>query len=171
MSTVQHTTVVGIFDKLRLAQQAIEELRDAGFMEKEIGMVARNVRVTQVPIEQSRHDERVADGALGGMVTGAGLGGLWAVAVEIELLPAIGELVLGGIFSGLLAGAIAGAAGGGLIGALLAIGLTRRQAETYEEELRAGRVIVTVHTEDRYDEALRILRSNGAELHSGERLV
>lgn len=171
MSTVQHTTAVGVFDKIRLAQEAVEELRTAGFMEKQIGLVARNVEVTQVPAEPNTHDKKVADGALGGIVTGAGLGGLWAIGIEIELLPAIGELILGGLFSGLIAGAVAGAAGGGIVGSLIASGLSKHEAERYQEEVHAGRIIVTVHTEDRYDQALKILLSNGAQVHSGDVLV
>lgn len=171
MSTVQHTTVVGVFDKLRMGQEAVEELRAAGFMEKQIGLVARNVEVTQIPAEPSAQDAKVADGALGGIVTGAGLGGLWAIGVEIELLPALGEMVFGGLLSGLAAGAVAGAAGGGILGALVASGMSRRQAKHYEEEVHAGRIIVTVHTDDRYDEALKILRANGAEVQSGTALI
>jgi ribose/xylose/arabinose/galactoside ABC-type transport system permease subunit len=96
---------------------------------------------------------------------------LWAIGVEIEVLPAIGELVLGGFFSSLVAGAMAGAAGGGLVGSLIAAGLPRHEAERYQQEVHAGRIIVTVHTDDRYDDALDILRANGAEIQSGDRLV
>jgi len=171
MATVQHTTVVGVFEKLRLAQQAVEELRAAGFIEKQIGLIARNVEVTQIASEPNAHDTKIADGALGGIVTGAGLGSLWAIGVEVELLPVLGELMLGGFLSGLVATAVAGAAGGGIVGALVAAGLSRRQAEKYEDEVHAGRIIVTVRTDDRYDEALNILHSNGAEIHSGDPLI
>jgi hypothetical protein len=171
MATLQHTTIVGVFEKLRLAQQAVEELRTAGFMEKQIGLIARNVEVTQIPSEPNAHDAKIADGALGGIVTGAGLGGLWAIGVEVELLPVLGEMVLGGFLSGVVATAVAGAAGGGVVGALVAAGMTRRQAEKYEDEIHAGRIIVTVHTDDRYNEALHILHSNGAEIQSGDPLM
>jgi hypothetical protein len=171
MAPVEHTTAVGIFGKLRLAQQGVEELRAAGFIEKQIGLVAHQVEVTQIPLEPNVHDEEVADRALGGILTGAGLGSLWAICVEIEWLPAIGTLVLGGFFSGLVAGAVAGAAGGGAIGALLAAGLPKHQAQRCRDELKAGRIIVAVHTDDRYDEALQILHSNGAEIQSGHPLM
>lgn len=171
MTQVQHTCVVGIFDKLRLAQQAVEELRAAGFMEKEIGLVARSVEVTQIPADGSKHDEKVADGALGGILTGAGLGGLWAVGVEIEMLPAIGELILGGLFTSMFAGAVAGAAAGGVVGALVTAGLPREEAERYAEEIRAGRIVVTVRSDDACDKATEILKSNGAELSHGDPLI
>ncbi|HVX12203.1 MAG TPA: hypothetical protein VHC22_13565 [Pirellulales bacterium] len=171
MSTVQHTVAVGIFDKVRMAQQAVEELRAADFMEKEIGLIARRVEVTQIPEEPSDRQQRTADGALGGILTGAGLGGLWAIGIEVELLPAIGELVLGGIFNGLMAGAVAGGAAGGIVGTLIAAGMARERAKHYEEHVQAGRVIVTVRTDERYDEALAILRANGAEVGSGDPLI
>lgn len=171
MSTVHHTVAVGIFDKVRMAQQAVEELREAGFIEKQIGLLARKVEVTQIPTEPSQEEQRTADSALGGILTGAGLGGLWAIGIEVELLPAIGELLLGGIFSGLFAGAIAGGAAGGIIGTLIAAGLPRERAKKLEEQVQAGRVIITVRTDDRYDEALSILRANGGEVSAGEPLI
>ena len=171
MSTVHHTVAVGIFDKLRMAQQAVEELREAGFMEKEIGLIARQVEVTQIPTEPNEAEQHTADGALGGILTGAGLGGLWAIGVEVELLPAIGEIVLGGLFSGLFAGAIAGGAAGGIIGTLIAAGLPRERAKQYEKELHAGRVIITVRTDDRYDKALEILLANGGQVSAGDPLI
>ena len=171
MSTVHHTVAVGIFDKVRMAQQAVEELREAGFMEHEIGLIARKVEVTQIPAEPSQHEQRTAEGALGGILTGAGLGGLWAIGIEVELLPALGELVLGGLFSGLLAGAVVGGAAGGIIGALIAAGLPRNRAKELEEHVQAGRVIITVRTDDRYDEALAILLANGGEISAGEPLI
>jgi len=171
MSTVHQTVAVGIFDRVRMAQQAVEELREAGFMEEQIGLIGRHVEVTQIPVEPTKNEQRKADSALGGIVTGAGLGGLWAIGIEIELLPAIGEIVLGGLFSGLLAGAVAGAAAGGIVGSLIAAGLPRHEAEKFEEQLHAGRVIVTVRTDDRYDDALTILRTNGGEIGTGNPLT
>ncbi|HQU46397.1 MAG TPA: hypothetical protein PK867_26555 [Pirellulales bacterium] len=171
MATVQHAMAVGVFDKVRMAQQAVEELREAGFMEQQIGLVARSVEVTQIPAEPSKHDEKVSEGALGGILTGAGLGGLWAIGIEVELLPALGELILGGFLSTLFAGAIAGAAAGGIVGALIAVGLSRREAEHYEEAVKAGRIVVTVRSDDRYDEAIDILHANGAEIQSGAPLI
>ena len=171
MSTVHQTVAVGIFDRLRMAQQAVEELRADGFMEGQIGLIGRQVEVTQIPTEPTKDEQRKADGALGGIVTGAGLGGLWAIGIEIELLPAIGELVLGGLFSGLLAGAVAGAAAGGIAGSLIAAGLPRHQAEKFDEQVKAGRVVITVRTDDRYDDALTILRANGGEIGSGAPLA
>lgn len=172
MATIQHTTTVGIFDRLRMAQQAVEELRAAGFMEKEIGLVARSVEVTQIPAESTKHDEKVADGALGGILTGAGLGGLWAIGVEVEMLPAIGELLIGGLFTSMFAGAVAGAAAGGVLGALIKAGLPHEEARRYEEAIHQGRIVVTVRCDDRCDVVTGILKSNGAaEVTHGEPLL
>lgn len=171
MATVQHEMAVGVFEKVRMAQQAVEELRAAGFMEQQIGLVARSVEVTQIPTEPNQRDEQVSEGALGGILTGAGLGSLFAIGIEVELLPALGELILGGFFTSLFAGAIAGAAAGGIVGALISAGLSRRHAEHFAEEVKAGRIVVTVRSDDRYDEALRILRANGAEIQTGKPLT
>ncbi len=165
MATVQpQTYLVAIFDILRLAQQAVEELRAAGFMEEHIGLMASSVEVVQLPNEASEDEEKVNEGALGGIVAGAGLGGLWAIGIEVELLPAIGELMLGGFFTSMFAGAVAGATAGGVMGALLMAGMHHEEAKRLEQEVRAGRTLVTVKTDDRAEEAAAILRANGGEV-------
>ena len=164
MATAHNTSLVAIFDILRLAQQAVEELRAAGFMEEQIGLMASTVEVVQLPNESSEEEEEVEEGALNGIVAGAGLGSLFAIGVEVELLPAIGELLLGGFFTTLFAGAIAGAAAGGLVGALIKAGFHHEVAEKVERAVRAGRTMITVRTDDRSEEAMAILRSNGGEV-------
>jgi predicted ABC-type sugar transport system permease subunit len=93
------------------------------------------------------------------------------MGIEVQLLPAIGEVVLGGVFNGLLAGAVAGGAAGGIVGALIAVGMAHERAKHLQQHVRAGRIIVTVWTDERYDEALAILRAVGAELGSGDPLI
>ena len=59
-------------------------------------------------------------------------------------------------------GAAAGAAAGGLLGALTGLGVSEEDAKFYEGEFKAGRTIVSVRAAARYDEAVRILRAEGA---------
>jgi hypothetical protein len=164
MTTAHNTSIVALFDILRMAQQALEELRAAGFMEEQIGLMASTVEVVQLPNESSEEEEEVEEGALNGILAGAGLGGLFGIGVEIELIPAIGELLLGGFFTSLFAGAVAGAAAGGIIGGLVKAGMHREVAEKVEHAVRAGRTMITVRTDDRSEEAIAILRANGGEV-------
>lgn len=166
MSTVHRTIVVGVFERLRMAQQAAEELRAAGFAASEIGMVARRFEVTQLPAEQTEHEDKAEEGLLRGLLAGASAGGLWAAGMAVELLPGIGEVLVGGTMATIAAGAVVGAAAGGVVGRVLWAGLPEDEADRYAQEIRAGKIVVTVHTDDRYQEACQILRENGAVLNT-----
>ena len=50
----------------------------------------------------------------------------------------------------------------GLAGALIGYGIPEEEAQYYHGEFEAGRTIVTVHADGRYDEATTILRRHGA---------
>jgi hypothetical protein len=47
-----------------------------------------------------------------------------------------------------LAGAGAGAAAGGLTGALIGMGMPEYEAKQYEEKMKGGNILISVHTED-----------------------
>jgi outer membrane lipoprotein SlyB len=82
-----------------------------------------------------------------------GLIGATAVAV-----PGLGALLA----AGALVGAI-GAATGGIIGHLIEKGLTREEAQYYQERVRHGAVLMTVGADgDRADEAHAIMQRLGA---------
>lgn len=147
-------TIVGVFHNQREAQEALRDLRAAGFREDEIGLIAHD---EDGMIET--HDEegnKAGEGAAIGAATGAGAGALWAVAIAAGILPAIGPVIAGGILGSVLASAAGGAAAGGLAGALIGLGIPDEEAEYYENEFRSGRTLVTVKTSSRREEAWRI---------------
>jgi hypothetical protein len=74
----------------------------------------------------------------------------------------VGPLIAGGILAVTLGGAAAGAAAGGLLGALAEMGVPEEEARYYHGEYEAGRILVTVRADGRYDEAWDILRAAGA---------
>jgi hypothetical protein len=69
--------------------------------------------------------------------------------------------VAGGTLVAILASAGTGAAIAGLAGALIGLGVPEDEANYYEREFKAGRTLVTVESDRRYDEALSILRNSG----------
>ena len=78
------------------------------------------------------------------------------------VIPVIGPAIAGGTLGILLSNAAAGAAAAGLAGALIGSGIPEEDARYYHGEFEAGRTIVTVKADGRYDEATAILRRNGA---------
>jgi hypothetical protein len=162
--------VVGVFFSRDKVDAAVGELRAAGFHSDQIGVIARgdvNEWSPPATVVDENATSGVATGAASGAIAGAGLGGLWALGIAAGLLPAIGPIVAGGILGSVLASATAGAAAGGLAGGLIGLGFTEEEAQFYESEVTAGRMVVTVRGEGREAEAGAILRAHGAyDVHS-----
>ncbi len=148
--------VVGIFRDREAAEQAIRDLKQAGFDTDRIGLLMKSREDAQ----QIATDTGVkpAGGAVTGGALGAGLGALLA-ATGTFVIPGIGPFVSAGI----LATAIAGGAVGAIAGALAGLGIPRAEAEYYEERVRAGDVLVTVDPGGRETEARDILLRHGAQ--------
>lgn len=156
MTTTDRSTVVGVFPTRALAEQAIEELRHAGFHDNQIGFIARNGEI----LSTGTGTESVV-GATAGVLGGGVLGGLLGAAAAL-LIPGLGPTVAGGILSAALGGATLGAVAGGFIGALTNMGITEEEARYYQLELARGGVLVVMKDADRYAEALDILHRWGA---------
>jgi hypothetical protein len=157
-------TVVGVFDDRSSAQQAIEALKQVGFQRDQIGLTARSD--DEGASWRGEGDEGTGsyagEGALTGLTAGAGVGALWGLGIVAGMLPAIGPAIAGGTLAAIMSSAAAGAAAAGLAGTLIGLGIPKEEAEFYESELRAGRIIVTVQADGRQTEASSILSRFGA---------
>lgn len=154
MTTRSH--YVGVFDDRNDAELAARDLREHGFRDDRIGYAWRDDAGTT-------HAEGNRSGALAasGAGTGVVLGGLIGAGAAL-LIPGIGPVVSGGILASALAGgvtgAVTGAVAGGVTGALLGLGIPEHEAKYYDEQFRDGRTLLTVRTDDRYNEASDIVR-------------
>jgi hypothetical protein len=153
MAMTQSSVVVGVFQDLAHARQAIDELRRAGFNDDEIGFLTRTGTIEPENVQGARI---ATDTVEGGLIGGA-LG-----AVAALLIPGFGPAIAGGILITTLSGAAIGAAAGSIIGSLTGMGVPEEEARFYQRELEAGRPIVTVKTASAHDEAVAILRRNGS---------
>lgn len=163
-----HPTI-GVFSTWDEADEAIADLLDAGFAEREIGVATkdahtRTVRSPDPDDTESDTGEDAATGAVSGALAGATIGGLVGLGVLSGIIPVIGPALFAGTMGVLASNAAGGAAVAGIIGALTGWGVSDDDAKHYAEELAAGRVIVTVHGGSRSDEVRRILRSHGARM-------
>jgi hypothetical protein len=155
--------VVGVFGDQDSAEQAIHQLHAGGFRYEDIGFVEPtqfNPRVSPSEVQaiEPETGARVASGA----IAGAGVGGLVAAGVAF-LVPGFGPVVAGGILAAILGGAGLGAAAGGLIGALTRMGIPEEEARRYQDEVRAGNVLVTLRADRHAAKARKILRDSGAQ--------
>ncbi len=119
--------------------------------------------------------ERVGAGAAGGAATGVVVGALAGLVVASGVLPGLGAIFVAGPLAAALgltgaaattiSGAATGAVAGGLIGVLTGVGVAREDAETYDEHVRAGDilVVVKVSNEIEAESAKEIFKNHSAE--------
>ena len=166
MATQQdnRSVMIGVFEDLRLAQEAVSELKSAGFSDHQIGVITRTEE-TEADLGSDTQEDaasKAAEGAVTGLAAGASVGALWAIGIAAGMLPAVGPVIAGGLLASVLASAAGGAAVAGLVGALIGLGIPEEEAAYYEGELRSGRTIVTVQSTGRHDEITTIFERYGA---------
>jgi len=163
MAANQRPTVVGVFEDRRDADQAVADLKKAGFRDDQIGVAMRHTEgATGAAATADTGETYAEEGAATGLLAGLGLGALAGLGVLSGVIPVIGPAIAGGTLGVLLSNAAAGAAVAGLAGALIGSGIPEEEAKYYHAEFEAGRTIVTVTADGRYDEACNILRRHRA---------
>jgi len=152
----KHHAVIGVFESKARADQAVADLRAAGFAEDKIGMVHRDADGKTV--KSGAADETYAEeGAVAGAVAGAAGGALVGAGILAGVIPVIGPVLALGTLGTVLVNAAGGAALIGLTGALVGWGIPEEDAEFYEKEVQSGRYLVTVDANGRALEARDIL--------------
>jgi uncharacterized protein (TIGR02271 family) len=165
--TTNRSTIVALFNDRAQAQQAINELKRAGFRDDQIGVTSRDGKLTDAGDESVTGETYAAEAGATGLATGAGIGALWGLGVVSGVLPAIGPAIAGGTLAAILSSAAAGAAAAGLAGSLIGMGIPKDEAEFYESEFRSGKTIVTLQADGRAAEGLAILRRFGGYERGG----
>ena len=162
---VNTQTVARVFDSWASASQAVDGLRAEGFRDEQVGILSLDRKTGDVRQNNVRNGEIVDDGekVASGVATGAALGGATGLLAALASLaiPGVGPIIAGGVLGTTLAGAGIGAAAGGLIGALTSLGFSEEDARYYEEGIRGGGTLVTVHDNARTADATRILEQFG----------
>jgi hypothetical protein len=143
-NTLGHT-VVGVFDGQGEAEQALNELKGAGFTPDQVSVVAKDTRETQTMVERSDMQGAETTGAGTGALLGGLLGGTagWLVGIGALAIPGVGPIVAAGALATTLGGAAVGAVAGGLIGALVGAGVPEEDARGYETHVKEGRILIT----------------------------
>jgi hypothetical protein len=79
-----------------------------------------------------------------GAIAGASLGGLVGLGVAAGVIPVVGPVLAVGTLGTVLLNAVGGAAIAGIAGALIGLGIPEEDARYYENEVKAGKYLVTV---------------------------
>ena len=156
MNIPERITAVEVFADRTHAEQAVAELRSHGFAEEQIGFLTSD---TATAVEPPPHGgTKAEEGAAAGAVAGATLGGLAGAALATAAIPGLGVVIAGGVLAGVFGGAVTGLATGGIVGALVGLSIPEHEARHYERAFHSGQTLVTVRADDRYDEAVALLR-------------
>jgi hypothetical protein len=156
--------VFGIADSEARAERIVQALRDAGFASDSLSILFPDRGGTR----ELRHDAhtKAPEGASAGVGTGALLGGTlgWLSGVGAIAIPGLGAFIAAGPIVATLSGAAAGATVGGLTGALIGYAVPEFEATQYENKLRDGNILISVHTDSVVQQAhvRDILERNGA---------
>jgi hypothetical protein len=141
--------MTGLFDSEAAAENAVDQLKQIGYGQNEIGIVMQD-RAAAADLAQesgARTMEGVGAGAAIGGAIGAVLAALFAVGSIA--IPGVG-LIAAGSLAAVFAGAGAGGLAGGLLGWLVGVGVPADIAPYYERGLTEGGVVVAcaVHSGD-----------------------
>lgn len=166
--------ILGIFSDRDHAEDAINDLEDAGFNAKDISIVMQDKHEGKDIADNT--GANVAGGAVSGATTGGVVGGLAGLLIGIGAIavPGIGALLIGGPLAAALglsgaaattiSGAATGALAGSLIGALMGLGVSEDDARVYDERIRAGGILVAIPAStDKNASVSTILQDNGAD--------
>ncbi len=167
------TMVLGVFGDRSRAEDAIEELKGAGYATKDISIIMKDSGEAREMAEST--GTKAAEGAVSGATTGGTIGAIAGLLIGIGAIaiPGVGALLIGGPIAAALglsgaaattvSGAVTGALAGGLVGALTGLGIPEEEAKVYEKEITAGAILVAVPTRTETDDAaVGILEEHGA---------
>src|SRR5215207_6298153 len=139
--------IIGLFNSRSAAESAVHQLVNYGINRDHISIVARDTKDEDTRNLKTDDD---TSGAAKGAGIGAALGGVGGLIAGIAglAIPGIGPILAAGpiaaAIGGALGGAGLGAAAGGIIGALTDMGVPEDEARHYEDQVRQGKILVTV---------------------------
>ncbi|WP_284036658.1 general stress protein [Neobacillus sp. 114] len=142
--------VVGVYDTEQEAIHAIDLLLNQGYHKDEISVIGKNVNHVARDTGTAMEETAAAGAAVGSAL--GGIPGLLAGAGALAI-PGVGPFIAAGPIAAGLMGAAAGAGIGGLTGALVGMGIPDDKAESYENSVKEGKIIVLVekHIDNRND--------------------
>lgn len=159
-----NNAVYGIADTSEQAESIVTKLQASGFSTSDISVLFPDKQGTKDFAHEK--NTKAPEGATTGGLAGMGVGGTLGLLAGIGALaiPGVGPFIAAGPIMGALSGAALGGATGGLIGALIGLGIPELEAKQYEGKVRAGNILISVHTNsgDERSRAKEVLEKAGA---------
>jgi hypothetical protein len=145
--------VVAVFRDMEAASEAVRSLETHGVEGGKVSLLGPGAEEAEAETDTVSRDtrvsgdvgKRVATGAAAGGALG-GTAGVLAGAAAFAI-PGVGPVIGAGVLAAAIGGAVAGAGVGGVVGGISGLEMGEAGELTYES-LKAGRVVVAVHSED-----------------------
>ena len=143
-----HKAVFGICNSRKEVDDAVVALNKCGFSNSDISVLLPSKDET----ENFAHEKatKAPEGATTGAASGAVLGGTlgWLAGIGLLAIPGIGPFVAAGPIVAAIAGVGIGGTLGGLTGALIGMGIPEYEAKRYENFIKNGGILLSVHVDD-----------------------
>lgn len=158
------TAVLCIAKSEGQAERIYHDLVNAGFNNDDISIIFPEPHKAGVGHTKA---SKSPEGAAVGASTGGVLGGIVGLLAGMGTLaiPGLGPFIAAGPILAALGGLGAGATVGGLTGAIVGLGIPEYEAKVYEDRLRKGNILLSVHTMDSNEKARAqdVMKTAGAE--------
>lgn len=153
------TSVICIATSRRQAEKIGDQLKAAHFSSTDISVLFPDKGATR-DFAHEMHT-KAPEGAVAGGLVGGALG--WVAGLAALAIPGVGAFLAAGPLLVALSGAAVGAAVGGIAGGLIGMGIPEIQAKCYEGKVKAGNILIAVHTEN----PLEIAQAKDIFAHAG----
>ena len=130
------------------AERIVDQLKTANFSNNDISVLFPDKGTTRdfAHEKHTKAPEGAVTGAGTGVVVGGALG--WIAGIGALAIPGVGPFIAAGPIIAALSGAAIGAAAGGIAGGLIGLGIPEIEAKRYEGKIKAGNLLISVHTEN-----------------------
>jgi len=158
---------IGSLESQDRLEELLRQLKAAGISTDAISVAAADHQIGSDPADEPPREggDRLRDMAVGAASGGVALGTITGLIGLASLtIPGLGLFLVGGPLAVALGDALAGGAVGAVAGALMGMRIPDHQAKQYEQRLRQGAVLVSVHAreEGELNQAMTIMAGAGA---------
>ena len=160
--------VFGIYSSRTAVENATDALVQAGFPTADISVLLPESLGGSGPKEiGTEKATKAPEGTAAGATAGGVIGGTLGVLAGVGLLaiPGLGPFIAAGPIMAGLAGLGVGGAVGGVTGALIGMGIPEFEAKRYEDRLKNGGILLSVHcdTSEEIKRAKELLERTGGQ--------
>ncbi len=130
------------------ADRIVDHLKNADFSNNDISVLFPDKASTRDFAHEK--NTKAPEGAVTGASTGGVVGGAlgWVAGIGALAIPGVGPFIAAGPIIAALSGAAIGATVGGIAGGLIGLGIPEIEAKRYEGKIKAGNLLISVHTEN-----------------------